>query len=86
MSATLLLFLKAPVLYHLMCLSFALRQSLERAKWPLDIDLIGGDISGKFPPSPSLVGVCRVIEISPKRDITVVSKHSSGSACGASCL
>ena len=45
--------------------------------------LFRGGISGKFPPKSSLVGVCRVLEISPKRDIKVVSKHISGSACGS---
>ena len=29
-----------------------------------------GGISGKFPSSPSLVAICRVLEIFPKRDIT----------------
>ena len=48
--------------------------------------LFRGETSGKCPPSPSLVRIYCVLEIFPKRDITVVLKHRYSSTCGASSL
>ena len=76
------IFLSTLVLYHL-CAYLSLLDRVWKGSGSLRISYsFRGDISDKCPPSQYLVGVCHVLEISPKWDITVVSEHSSGLACG----